>query len=171
MGRAACSRAAFDLVSFRFLLADTPIQGYELGIGGNAADTLGLKAERVRASDLQIGSAESDWGRQILELGPVLGILFIAFRAAFVIWMGKEALRATRRSRHPLPVFLFAFVAVLLFNGQMTGHGTLNGYAWLFAGLSMAVSRSLLRPDQGFRIYRCVRVTSLEACPTLPAYE
>lgn len=158
------ARAAFDLFSFRFLLADTPIQGYQMGIGGNAADLLGVRAERVQASDQQIGGAESDWGRQILELGPVLGICFIVFRVSLAIWTGVEALRATRRSRHPLPVFLFAFVAVLLFHGQMTGHGSLNGYTWLFAGLSMAVNRSLLRPQRRFEMYRAVRVRNIEAC-------
>jgi hypothetical protein len=140
------ARAAYDLVSFTSLIPDTPLEGYQLGIGGNAADILGLRNRILLVGRDQVAGAESDWGRQILELGPTLGVVFILFRVAFVMALGIEAIRATRRSRQPLPMLLFAFVGVLLFNGQITGHGSLNGYGWLFAGILMAVSKGLQRP-------------------------
>jgi hypothetical protein len=134
------ARVMYDLHSFTVLVGDTPMQGYQLGIGGNAATTLGAR-ESIPASSLeQAGAAETDWGRQILELGPILGILFIGFRIVFVFWLGRESIKATRRSGDLFPVLLFAFVGVLLFNGQITGHGSLNGYAWLFSGFLMAVN-------------------------------
>lgn len=132
------------------MIASTPPQGYQLGVGGNAGGATGKgNAKGTSLYDPRLllfgptetGAVESDWGRQIVELGPVLGILFIVFRVAFVIWLGKEALAATMRSGDPLPMLLFAFVGVYLFNGQITGHGTLNGYGWMFAGFCMSINR------------------------------
>jgi len=137
------ARAIYDLFSFNTLLVETPLQGYQIGIGGNAAVSLNASNNRTKLSGAQSGAGESDWGRQILELGPIIGVLFILFRVAFVVWLATEAIRATRKSGQPLPVLMFAFVGVLLFNGQVTGHGTLNGYGWLFAGFLMAVSDAL----------------------------
>jgi len=137
------ARAIYDLFSFNTLLVETPLQGYQIGIGGNAAVSLNASNNRTKLSGAQNGAGESDWGRQILELGPIIGLLFILFRVAFVVWLATEAIRATRRSGQPLPVLMFAFVGVLLFNGQVTGHGTLNGYGWLFAGFLMTVSDKL----------------------------
>lgn len=153
-GGGILGRAVYEFGSFRYLLASTPLQGYQLGIGGNAADVINKeRAADDRYFDSRLiafgpkerAAAESDWGRQILELGPALGLLFIAFRVAFVLWLGKAALDATIRSRDPLPLILFAFIGVYLFNGQITGHGTLNGYGWLFAGFCMAMNRASQR--------------------------
>jgi len=146
-------RAIYTVGTFRFLLTSTPPQGYQLGIGGNAAGAISRSYSKGKSGDLydprllmfgpkELEAVESDWGRQIVELGPVLGMLFIVFRLAFVIWLGKEAFSATMRSGDPLPMLLFAFIGVHLFNGQITGHGTMNGYGWLFAGFCMAVNRS-----------------------------
>jgi hypothetical protein len=55
-----------------------------------------------------------------------------------LLWM---AVRATRVSRSPLPLALFGYVGILLLNGQITGHGTVGGFAWLFLGLCMASCR------------------------------
>jgi hypothetical protein len=147
------SRAIYEIGSFRFLLGSTPAQGYQLGIGGNAGGA--ISKSKTRSSEfydsrlLLLGvrerqAIESDWGRQIAELGPVLGLLFIVFRLAFVIWLGKESVAATVRSNDPLPLVLFAFIGLYLFYGQITGHGSLNGYAWLFAGFCMSINRRRL---------------------------
>jgi hypothetical protein len=144
-------RAVYEMGSFRYLLASTPPQGYQLGLGGNAGGVIGQKRSAgsnyydprlIPFGKIEIAAVESDWGRNIVELGPTLGLLFIVFRVAFVIWLAKEAIVATIRSNDPLPLLLFAFVGVYLFNGQITGHGTLNGYGWLFAGFCMSINRS-----------------------------
>ncbi len=148
-GGGILGRAIYELGSFRFLLASTPPQGYQLGIGGNAGGISGASSQNNTTVDPRLisfgsterGAAESDWGRQVIELGPVLGLLFIVFRVAFVIWLGQEAVAATVRSSDPLPLILFAFIGVDLFSGQITGHGTVNGYAWLFAGFCMSINR------------------------------
>jgi len=136
------ARALSDLTTFASLLPVTPPQGFQMGIGGNAGSNLGAQEERMPLStDEEWGALESDWGRNIVELGPIPGMLFIAFRIALTFWMGRNALAATRRSGDPLPLVLFGYVGVLMASGQITGHGTLNGYAWLFAGFCMALSR------------------------------
>jgi hypothetical protein len=144
-------RALNDFSAFRFLLTTTPPQGYQMGLGGNAAGAISRTNTGGKNGSLydprlilfgpqELAGVESDWGRQIIELGPVLGILFILFRVAFVFWLGKEALIATIRSGDPLPMLFFTFVAVYLFNGQITGHGSLNGYGWMFAGFCMSIN-------------------------------
>ena len=77
----------------------------------------------------QKNAAETDWGRNILELGPPLGFCFIFFRVAFMIWLAARALAAARASGDPTPWLLAVYVGALLPYGQVTANGTLNGYA------------------------------------------
>jgi hypothetical protein len=42
-----------------------------------------------------------------------------------------------------LPLLLLAYVSVELLYGQITGHGTINGYAWLFMGFCLAAAAPL----------------------------
>lgn len=133
------ARVAYESLSFRYLTAQTPLFGYGLGSAGNAAWKLGTRDEIIPfATQDQINAAETDWGRNILELGPIVGFLFIAYRIAFAIWLAKQSLAATRASCNLFPLVLCAFVGQLIFSGEMTAHGTMNGYAWLFAGFCMA---------------------------------
>jgi hypothetical protein len=136
-------RMVFELFDFRFLLTDTPPQGYGLGSAGNAAWSLGTRAQIMTFKNLaEAGAAESDWGRHILELGPIFGFLFILYRTGLTIWLGKTALAATRRSGNPLPWLLFAFVGVIMINQQITANGTENAYGWLFTGFCLAAANS-----------------------------
>ncbi|MBV8842615.1 MAG: hypothetical protein JO307_07370, partial [Bryobacterales bacterium] len=137
-------RMLYELFDFNLLLGDTPPQGYGLGSSGNAAWQLGTRSDVVTFyTPEQVGAAESDWGRHILELGPFFGCLFILYRVGLTIWLGKEALGATRRSGNPLPWLLFAFVGIIMFNQQITGNGTENAYGWLFTGFCLAASNSV----------------------------
>jgi hypothetical protein len=138
-------RAIYDLFSFRLLMPDTPPQGFGLGSAGNAAWNLGTRTQViVFTSAEQIGAAETDWGRNVLELGPVLGVIFILFRIALTLWLGIRALVATLRSGHPLPWLLFTFVGIIMFNGQITANGTMNAYGWLFTGFCLAATNSVM---------------------------
>jgi hypothetical protein len=134
-------RALYGFVDFARLLGDTPMAGYGLGLGGNASTLLGAKV----AGSVPLTLAETDWARHIVDLGPVVGFLFIFFRIALVLWLGQLAISATRRSNDPLPLLFFAFVSVELLYGQITGHGTVNGYTWVFTGLCLAASTQTVR--------------------------
>jgi hypothetical protein len=126
-------RALYGFVDFIELLADTPLSGYGLGVGGNAGIALG-----VQGMTGFTGWAETDWSRHIVDLGPVIGILFIVYRIVLTAWMGLHSLAGSRRIADPMAVMLFAYVGVELLNGQITGHGSVNGFIWMFAGFCLA---------------------------------
>jgi hypothetical protein len=137
-------RTLLGLYDFVFIMGDTPPQGYLLGMGGNAAERLSWVQYPEAAQDWSGygGWIESGWARHIAELGPAMGLLFILYRVGFTLWLGWNAVQATRKHKDPLPLILFGFVGVLLFYGQITGHGTHNGYVWLFVGFCLAACRS-----------------------------
>ncbi|MBF0502010.1 MAG: hypothetical protein HQM09_17860 [Candidatus Riflebacteria bacterium] len=118
-----------DIEGAWYAMFIAPVFGYGLGTGGNAGMGFGGVI------------AEGEWSRHIIDLGPFLGLAFIVLRVAFVWVMGREAVFATRSSNNPLPLYLFGFVAVVMFNGQLIGQGAGNGYGWIFSGLCMASSK------------------------------
>ncbi len=132
-------RALFGFVDFARLMGDTPLIGYGLGLGGNASTLLGEHIGGVAP----VSIAETDWARHVVDLGPVLGAMFICFRIALVGWIGSIALRTARLSGEMMPLLLFAFVGLELLYGQITGQGTINGYGWLFAGFCLVSPRHL----------------------------
>jgi hypothetical protein len=123
------------------LVSNTPPAGYGIGSAGNASWGLGIRDNLIlfRSQD-EINAAETDWGRNILELGPLLGVLFILFRFSLVAVLMRNALRATRKSGHSFPWMLSLYITVVLAFWQITGNGTLNGYGWLFVGFCMAAT-------------------------------
>jgi hypothetical protein len=129
-------RALYAFYDFFQFLGSTPLAGYGLGLAGNASIILGVTIPGFT------GWAESDWSRHIVDLGPVFGMAFIAYRITLVIWLAVICVRGARRSDSQLPIILFASCAFELLIGQITGHGTINGYAWLFTGLTLAAARA-----------------------------
>jgi hypothetical protein len=130
-------RALYGFIDFTRLWDRTPVLGYGLGLGGNASTTLGVK---IDGGD-PVSLAETDWARHIVDLGPVFGTGYIAFRIVLVLWLGMLVLKATRRGAGPLPLLLFAYAGYVLLLGQVTGQGAVNAYAWLFTGLCIAAAR------------------------------
>jgi hypothetical protein len=131
-------RALHGYYDFFRLFGDIPVLGYGVGMAGNAATM----------SDVTIGGvnvlrvAEEDWSRHVVELGPPLALLFIMYRASLGASLGIQSLRTALRTGNSLPVLLYAFVAVALIHGQITGHGLVNGFGWLFTGVCLAAVRS-----------------------------
>ena len=129
-------RALFGLVEFTRLVNEVPTLGYGLGYAGNASTTLQVVVDGVKPGSL----AEADFARQMVDLGPALGIAYIAFRVALVAWLARMVWRATRGAAAVMPLLLFSYVGLTVLGGQITGHGTINVYAWLFTGLTIAAS-------------------------------
>ena len=150
-------RAVFETLFVRFLLTRVPILGYGFGTGGNAASVIvdNGQFERIKASIRlstreELGGAEQDWGRHILDFGPLIGIGFIIFRVVFAAWLFREAVKATRRSGDPGPLILSAFSGVLLYQGYIVALGAGQSYGWLFAGFTIAMCKaSKSRPLHG----------------------
>ena len=129
-------RALYALFDFLAYLKDAPLMGYGLGLAGNAS----LIFEVVIPG--WHGWAENDWARHIVDLGPVVGMTFIDYRIALVVWLARTCLTGARTSGSQLPVILFASCFFELLCGQVTGHGTINGYIWLFVGLCIVAART-----------------------------
>lgn len=136
-------RAFYGFYSFLYYLQDTPVIGYLLGFGSNAARQLPWVV-LPNAAYLMTGPdgwAEEGWDRHIVELGPLFGIIYILFRIGLTWWLLRLALQAIRRANNFTPILFFSFVGITLLNGQITGHGTVNGYTWLFVGFCAASAR------------------------------
>lgn len=124
-------RAVYGLVDFVRLLTATPLLGYGIGMGGNA----GIQLAMSSGSGLQY-TAETDWARHMVDLGPIIGMIFMAFRIGLVSAVAYRVLV----SRSVLATLLFGYLGYELLLGQITGHGTINGYAWMFTGFTLAAA-------------------------------
>jgi hypothetical protein len=130
-------RALYETVDFVDVMGAAPIAGYGLGLGGNGRSFLGQSGDNL----LQGAYAESDWARHIVDLGPILGVLFIIYRVALTIELLRRTVQAAIRGSDPLPLLLFGYVGIGLFYGQLTGHGTVGGFLWLYLGVTLASCR------------------------------
>ncbi|WP_063533110.1 hypothetical protein [Burkholderia sp. MSMB1589WGS] len=143
-GGGILGRMVYQLVHFLSMFDKAPPQGYLLGIGGNATGSLTW----VQLPDVAnqwsgpTGWAEDGLARHIVELGWFFGPLFIMYRFALAFWLMRQAVRFTRKSGQVLPLALVGFMLPLLIFMQITGQGTLVGYAWIFVGFGMAASRN-----------------------------
>jgi hypothetical protein len=134
-------RSLYGFYDFTRLLGQVPLTGYGIGMAGNGAVNMGVKISGQ--SVLLLG--EEDWTRHVIELGPVVAILFISYRVGFAVWLGRLAARAAVRSGNVLPVAMFTYVAVALVQGQLTGHGLVNGFGWLYIGVCIAACNVVRR--------------------------
>jgi len=130
------NRALSDFSHFVVFMPQVGLLGNGLGLGGNAANI-----EKFQGT---LPEAEDDWSRNIVDLGPVLGLFYIIFRIAFVAWLVWGAARASRLYDDPLPVLLISFIGIIMLYGQITGQGSINCYTWLFAGFCMAANHGRL---------------------------
>ncbi len=135
-------RAFYDAIGFVSAIGTTPLTGFGLGLGGNGRTFLGPAIADIAGNIY----AESEWSRHIIDLGSVVGVLFIAYRIVFTVVLLQQSVAATRATGNPLPVLLFGYVGVGLFFSQLTGHGTIGGFIWLYLGLCMAACRTGFRP-------------------------
>ena len=130
-------RALYEYVDFFSLMGQSPIAGYGLGLGGNGRTFISAGA----ITPLGIPYAESDWSRHIVDLGPLIGVMFIVYRLCWVGWLAARSWRVTRLVDRAFPLLLFGYVGIGLLNGQLTGHGTVGGFLWIFLGLAMTACR------------------------------
>ncbi len=135
-------RALYGFVDFLRLVDVVPTLGYGLGYGSNASILMRATVDGVMPGQL----AETDFARHMVDLGPFFGIGYIVFRAVLVVWLLRLVLSATRRTSDPLPMMLFAYAGYTLLLGQISGHGSITVYGWLFAGLCIAACRVALQP-------------------------
>ncbi len=110
-------------------------QGIGIGSGGGAYLAAGARGAASRAE-----LYEYENSRVLGEVG-ILGLLYIFYKYWLIFWLGKKAIAATRRSNNPIPLQLWSYSALVFLAERITMQNTLNGYAWLFLGLSIAANR------------------------------
>jgi hypothetical protein len=148
-------RAFHGFYTFVYHLPETPSIGYLLGLGGNAASWLSWvqKPNAMYAWNGFGGWAEDGWSQHIIELGPILGLVFITYRSALTAWLGWKVAGSAPFDGNLLPVLLFGYAGMVLLYGQISGHGTSNGYAWMFFGFCLAATR-LARSEVSIERFR-----------------
>lgn len=110
-----------------FFMREAPLFGYGIGSGSNVG-------ARLASGTVGFMLAEEEWGKVLLELGPVLGAAFILLRMILAGWLGWRAWRALRDHRNPLPILIFAATGLTVLQGQWAPP-TVLGFAVVGAGL------------------------------------
>jgi hypothetical protein len=111
------------------VLHKLPLPGLGLGIGtaGGARFLIGRSAFLL---------TENEWGRILLESGPILGLGFLLWRTVLTLRIGYLAFRQLIFGR-TLPILLFSAGFFALLNGTF-GQPTSLGFAVILAGLCLA---------------------------------
>jgi hypothetical protein len=133
VGAGLVERVAHDFGEGIYVLTKAPFLGYGLGIGTNA----GAKFLTGRQMFLL---SEGEWPRIFLESGPVLGLAFVVWRLALVVYVGRLCLRSVKAG-NVLPLLLFCSSFPALVSGSF-GQPTILGFAVFATGLALA-ARSL----------------------------
>jgi hypothetical protein len=115
------------------LVTRAPIGGYGLGIGTNG----GAKFLTGRFIFLL---TEGEWGRVVLESGPILGLAFLAWRTMLTVTLGLFSLRQLKRGEI-LPIMLYGAGFISLLNGQF-GQPTNLGFSCFICGLCLAAGNT-----------------------------
>ena len=136
-------RALYGLYGWIYYL-NTPFTGYLLGITSDAAareSWVHLPAAAYAWTGWGIWATESGWAVHLVELGLVLGFGYIFFRIWFTLWLLIKVWKSTRKNHDPLALMLFSFAGELILMGQITVQGTVNGYTWVFLGVTLAAAK------------------------------
>jgi len=147
------------------LLGRAPIAGYGLGIGTNG----GAKFLTGRSIFLL---SEGEWGRVVLESGPILGLAYLLWRTMLTLNLGLFSYRQLKGGEI-LPIMLYCAGFLSLLSGQF-GQPTNLGFAVFVCGLCLAAANTkrpveLPVPD-GAALRRMARRSRYaERIHTLPA--
>ena len=113
-----------------YFMRMAPLLGHGIGTGSNVG-------ARLTSGEVGFLLAEEEWGKVLLELGPVLGLAFIVFRIVLTGWLGLRAWRELRTHRNALPLLIFAATGLTVLQGQWAPP-TVLGFAVAGAGLLLA---------------------------------
>jgi hypothetical protein len=127
-------RFLHELLNPIFSIPDLPFFGVGLGVGTNVG-------ANILTGQSQFLAAEGEWGRNLVEMGALFGLLFIGFRVYLTGWMAKVSI-ASAQAGHILPLLLFSACAVNLLSGQISQPTTL-GFTVFVAGLCLVAIRQL----------------------------
>ncbi len=136
-------RALYALWGWIYYL-HTPLFGYLLGIGTNAAARLPwvqLPQAAYHWTGYGIWGRESGFGVHLIDLGLLGGAGYIFLRIWLAIYLARRCWIAAIRCGNIVPVLIFSFSGELILMGEVTVQGDVGCFAWLFLGLTMAAAR------------------------------
>lgn len=134
-------RALASLFMFLEFYEETPLFGHGVGSGTNAAAVL-LRGSTEQGMGFLL--AEDEWSRIVLELGYVVGGIFILFRIFMFMWLFKLSVSAYKQGEI-IPILIFGFVGSIMLNGVMTMQGTVLAYGTMFSAFIVALSVKVRR--------------------------
>ena len=106
---------------------------FGLGLGaGTGGGSMAATGQQV------FTMAEDEFPRVVLETGLIFGLGFMGLRLVLSGWMLWQSIRCIRARQDAVPLLLCSFCIPLLLIGQMTMQGTVNGYGFIFTGLTLA---------------------------------
>lgn len=112
--------------------------GLGLGTGGGSMAATGMRTFTL---------AEDEFPRVVLESGLILGLGYMALRYGLCGWLLWRGVQCMRERRDAVPLLLCSFTCPLLLIGQITLQGSINGYGWMFTGLTLAAIASSVEHD------------------------
>lgn len=120
-----------ELFTHPFTIAsDAPIFGHGIGMGT-------LAGARLLTGQFTFALSESELGRNVMELGPILGFVFIAWRAWLAVILIAKGWQRVCRDADSLPWLLAGASFLTILIGQW-GQATQLGFAVFGAGLVLA---------------------------------
>lgn len=153
-------RALGDYTDGLSAVVGTPLFGYGLGLGTNAA-------AGMLGGGRGFLLAEGEWARVVKEGGAIFGFGFLFLRAAMTAYLGLVAAGALERKK-PLGLLLYSASFLLVLQGQF-GQPTALGFAVFGAGLCLAAAneeaetKPHLQPSYVEPVRRGIRGRSVHA--------
>jgi hypothetical protein len=109
------------------------VLGEGIGYGTNVAARMLTGAQRFMAD-------EREWGRVVIEMGPVLAAPYLLARIAMVWLLFRAAVRSARIGNY-LPMLLLGSCGLSMLNGQF-GVASILGFTVFQAGMCLASART-----------------------------
>jgi hypothetical protein len=113
-----------------YFIQQAPFFGYGIGMGSNVG-------ARLSTGGLGFTLAEEEWGKVLLELGPILGSAFIIFRIWLTGFLALQSWRALRYDGNALPLLIWSALMIAILQGQW-GPPTVLGFAVIGGGMILA---------------------------------
>jgi hypothetical protein len=110
-----------------------PLFGFGLGYGTNVG-------ARVLTGKVGFSADEREWGRVVLEIGPLLGIPYLLIRIGLVGMLFRKG-AASAQAGNFLPLMLLGSFGLPMINGQF-GVASTVGFTVMGCGLCLAANHA-----------------------------
>lgn len=132
IGDSIVNRFFGDFLGAFRMVFDIPIFGQGIGLGSNVG-------ARYTTGGISFTLAEGEWAKILLELGPLLGFAFIAYRCWLAFHIAWSAWLGLLRTGDGLAWMLVGASMLLVINGQWAPP-TILGFAVFGSGLALAAA-------------------------------